>query len=334
MMSIRIFGKLGFIATIAYFVCLPPASAADPSTPAKKVLFFSKSSNFEHAVIKRKGGKPSFVEDVLAETGPKHGIAFTFSKDGSLFSQEYLAQFDAYIFYTSGDLLAVGKDGNPPMSPAAKAALLNAIKNGKGFIGVHSGADTFHTGETVDTDTNRARTWRYKNNGDQADPYVRMLGAEFIVHGVQQVAKVRIIDPKFPGLSNKGDAFELLEEWYSLIDFSPDLHVLLLTETAGMKDPEAAPGAPVSAFYAPYQRPPYPTTWAHMYGKGRVFYTALGHNESTWTSEAFQDIFYGAVDWTVRNADADVTPNIKQVAPGAWEMPPVSPPVSGTPKKK
>src|SRR2546423_4442625 len=100
---------------------------ADEPKP-KKVLFFSKSSNFEHAVIKRKDGKPSFVEDLLAQLGPKHGVQFTFSKDGSLFTPEYLAQFDAYMFYTTGDLLSAGKDGNPPMTTAGKAAFLQAIE--------------------------------------------------------------------------------------------------------------------------------------------------------------------------------------------------------------
>src|SRR4051794_7669165 len=81
-----------------------PFALAD-ETKMRKVLFFSKSSNFEHAVIKRKDGKPSFVENVLSDLGPKHGIEFAFSKDGSLFSPEYLAGFDTYMFYTSGDLL-------------------------------------------------------------------------------------------------------------------------------------------------------------------------------------------------------------------------------------
>ncbi len=58
-------------------------------TRAKKVLFFTKSSGFEHSVIKRVNGQPSFAEKILTELGPKHGIDFTFSKDGSLFTPDY-----------------------------------------------------------------------------------------------------------------------------------------------------------------------------------------------------------------------------------------------------
>src|SRR4051794_38421213 len=113
------------------------SALAQQTGKPRKVLFFSKSSNFEHAVIKKTGGQPSFVEKILSELGPKNGIEFTYSKDGSLFTPQYLAGFDAYMFYTTGDLLAAGKDHNPPMTAEGKAAFLDAIHNGKGFIGVH-----------------------------------------------------------------------------------------------------------------------------------------------------------------------------------------------------
>ena len=60
--------------------------AAESKPLAKrKILFFSKSSGFEHSVIKRNKGEPSFAEQVLKELGEKNNIEFTFSKDGSLF---------------------------------------------------------------------------------------------------------------------------------------------------------------------------------------------------------------------------------------------------------
>lgn len=306
--------------TLGAMLAKMPLTRAADAAKRRKVLFFSKSSNFEHAVIKRVNGEPSFVEKQLAELGPKNNIDFTFSKDGSLFMPEYLAQFDTYMFYTTGDLLAAGKDKNPPMTAAGKAAFLEAIQNGKGFIGVHSAADTFHTGETVDTDTNKPRTWRYRSAGDKADPYVRMLGAEFIVHSVQQKVPLRVVDPKFPGFSGLGDHLTAMDEWYSLTDFSKDLHVLLVQETHGM-------------IGIPYQRPNYPSTWARMHGKGRVFYTAMGHREDCWTSAEFQRILLGAIDWTTGTVDADVTPNIERETPDCWTLPPVSPPVTSDPAK-
>jgi hypothetical protein len=204
--------------------------------PPKKILFFSKCSNFEHSVVRERGGQPSWAQQVLTELGSKHGLVFTFSKDGSKFTPAYLAQFDAYFFYTSGDLLSPGRDGNPPMTPAGKQALLDAVAGGKGFIGTHSAADTFHTDETAETNTNQPRTWRYQNRGDKADPYTRMIGGELLVHGTQQIGRVIVADPKFPGFANRGASFELMEEWYSMTNFAPDMHVLLVQDTTAMRD--------------------------------------------------------------------------------------------------
>lgn len=293
------------------------ALGSNSSSRTKKVLFFTKSSGYEHPVIKRNNGKPSFAENILAEIGPEHGIEFTFSKDGSLFNPDYLAQFDAYFFYTTGLLTEAGTDKNPPMTPEGKTAFLDAIKNGKGFIGAHSATDTFHTNEGA---TLKDRSPRYRNYGDKSDPYIQMIGGEFIIHGAQQASKMQVVDPGFPGFKGYGQGFELKDEWYSLKDFARNLHVLLVQGTDGMKG-------------EPYQRPPYPSTWARMHGQGRVFYTSMGHREDVWTNPMFQEILFGGIAWAVRNVDAKVTPNLKQAAPGCDEFPPESKPAPPKAKK-
>lgn len=294
------------------------AAGATTVEPRKRsVLFFSKSSKYEHAVIKRKGKELSFAENILAGLGPKNDIDFTFSKDGSLFSPEYVAKFDAFCFYTCDDQMIVGVDGTPAMTPAGKTALLDAIKNGKGFVGIHSASDTFHTNAVEDNQT-REHLSRYKNYGDQADDFTKMLGGEFIVHAKQQKARARVIDNKFPGFENAGAEIEWTEEWYSLKEFSKDLHVLLVQETDGMAG-------------EPYQRPSYPNTWARKHGQGRVFYTALGHREETWTNPLFQEMLFGGIAWAVGSRDdVDLTPNLGKVAPGCATLPPVMP--VGAPK--
>jgi len=276
----------------------PMLSSAQSKT--RKVLFFSKSSGFEHSVIQRKDNAPSHAEKVLAALGPRHGVEFSFSKDGSLFTKEYVAGFDACVFYTTGDLTTPGTDRNPAMTPAGKAALLEAIQGGKGFVGVHSATDTFHTPEP-------AGAHAYQNDGDKTDSFIQMLGGEFIHHDKQQMAKMRVADPKFPGLPEHD--FELLDEWYSFKNFASDLHVLLVQETGGMEG-------------RAYQRPPYPATWARRHGRGRVFYTSLGHREDVWTNPLFEAILFGGIAWAIGEAAADVAPNIGKVTPGFATLPP------------
>jgi|WetSurMetagenome_2_1015567.scaffolds.fasta_scaffold142352_2 uncharacterized protein len=286
-----------------------PASAAQ-TNPLKaelkprKVLFFSKSSGYEHSVIQRKGSELSFVEKQLARLGPNHGIEFTFSKDGSRFTAAYLAGFDAYAFYTTGDLTTAGTDKNPPMSAEGKAALLDAIEKGKGFIGIHSATDTFRSQAAPGEDPAQ-----YHNDGDRTDPYIRMLGAEFITHDQQQQARMRVTDSRFPGAATVD--FDLVDEWYSFKNFSNDLHVLLVQETRDMKGKA-------------YQRPPYPATWARMHGKGRVFYTSMGHREDVWMNPLFENILFGGTAWATDSVGADVPADIAKVTPGYADLPPKS----------
>lgn len=306
--------RRGFLRSLSTLtlgaLCLDRAALAQVAATAKKrkILFFTKSSGFEHSVISYKQGQPSWAEKTLTELAPKNHWEFTFSKDGSLFSPEYLAQFDAFFFYTTGNLLEPGTDGQPPMTAAGKQALLDAIRAGKGFIGSHSATDTFHTNNEA-----KKGPERYRNFGADADPYVRMIGGEFIKHGAQQLAHMRCVDPKFPGMATHAAGFDLHEEWYSLKDFTEDLHVLLVQETEAMKGIE-------------YDRPAFPATWARMHEKGRVFYTSMGHREDVWTNPLFQDILTGGIHWATGNITADVTPNLKTVAPGWEKNPPFPPP--------
>ncbi len=275
---------------------LPSAWSQDRPKPKRKILFFSKSSGFEHSTIKRKDGQPSFAENVLTELSEKNNYEFTFSKDGSLFNPDYLGQFDAFFFYTTGDLTTAGTDKNPPMSPEGKAAFLDAIKNGKGFIGTHSASDTFHS------------KGKSNENNEAKDAYISMLGGEFIVHGAQQKSRMVPADRAFPGISKVPDDFGPLEEWYALKNFAPDLHVLLVQDTEGMKGPM-------------YQRAPYPATWARPHGRGRVFFTSMGHREDVWTNPVFQAVLIGGIDWATGTVKADLTPNLSKVAPHALELP-------------
>ncbi len=198
-------------------------------------------------------------------------------------------------------------DGVPPMTAAGKAALLAAVAGGKGFIGVHSATDTFHT-----AGRNGHVPEGWENDGDTADDFVKMLGGEFIRHGAQQATRLTVADPKIPGLAAVPADFAPLEEWYSLKNFAPDLPVLLVQETAGMVGEE-------------YARPPYPSTWVRLHGRGRVFYSRLGHREDIWTSPVFQSVLEGGLNWALGRVDAEVTPNLPTAAPGAGQLPVLAP---------
>jgi type 1 glutamine amidotransferase len=268
------------------------ASALGASRKAtKKVLFFTKSSGFPHPVVNGKGG-PGVAERILTEIGKEHGFEVVVSKDGRLFEPDQIGQWDAFAFYTTGNLNTPGNDKSPPISADGEKAFYDAIRGGKGFIGMHSATDTFGHHPPRD------------KGGD--DPFVQMIGGEFCGHGPKQEEVTLVVtDPGFPGMDKgfgKDKEVRIRDEWYALKNLADDLHVIMVQVTQGMTGPM-------------YHRPNYPMTWARPHGKGRVFYTSMGHREDMWENPMYQGLLTGALTWATGLVDASIEPNVKQVTP-------------------
>jgi type 1 glutamine amidotransferase len=266
----------------------------------KRLLFFTKSSGFQHSVITREGTELAYAERLVTELGKKNNIDVTCSKDGRIFDKDY-EQFDGFFFFTSLDLTTSGTDQQPPMTILGKKNLLESIAGGKGFAGAHAASDTFHSEGD-----------RFEGQSTP-DPYIQMIGGEFIRHGRQQEATMRIASSTFPGLPIESDSatkksFRLNDEWYSLKNFAPDMHVILVQETEGMVDTD-------------YKRPAYPATWARKHGQGRVFYTSMGHREDVWPNPIFESLLLGAFNWTLRRVEAEIPSNLETVCPKASTLP-------------
>jgi type 1 glutamine amidotransferase len=259
----------------------PPGWRPPASGKRQRILYFTRTVGYEHSAVHRDGDGLSFSEQTLLEMAARAGFDVDCTKDGSVFDGD-LDRYDALAFYTLGDVTKTTGTDTPPMTPAGKQRLLEAIAAGKGFVGFHAATDTFY--------------------GDGLDPYIEMIGAEFCGHGLEQAAAMLRTSPDFPGIEGIGDCFRLYEEWYAFKKVSRDMHVILAMDTRGMRGKV-------------YQRPPTPATWARMYGKGRVFYTSLGHREDVWTSPLFQQIAFAGLAWALGNVDADVTPNFDQATP-------------------
>ena len=129
---------------------------AREQSATKKILFFTKSSGFEHSVIARKGEELGHAEKILVALGKEHGFEVVPSKDGRLFNPDVIGQWDGFAFYTTGDLTTEGNDKQPPMTQEGKQAFLDAVASGKGFVGFHCATDYVSQQEvTKSTPTSR-----------------------------------------------------------------------------------------------------------------------------------------------------------------------------------
>lgn len=191
-------------------------------------------------------------------------------------SAEALQQYDAVIFAnTTGDLPLPNKQ-----------AFLDWIRSGKGFVGMHSAADTFRGHQPL-------------------DPYVEMLGAEFKAHGPQVEVDAINQDKECPICRHLPESWKVFDEIYQFNGFDRSkVHGLLTLD----KHPNnKTPGD-------------YPVAWCKEYGKGRVFYTSLGHREDVWdpnwpdrknpkeVAEAYQKHILNGIKWALGLEKWDAKP--------------------------
>ena len=170
-----------------------------------------------------------------------------------------------------------------------KQAFIDWIKSGKAFVGMHSASDTFHG----------------------FPPYIEMLGGEFQTHHAQVKVDCRNHDPNHPATRHLGATFTVFDEIYLQKNFHRDqVHVLLALD--------AHPNDKTPGFY--------PISWCKEFGKGRVFYTSLGHREDMWDadtpekfkrenskeiSEAYQKHILGGIQWALGLEKGDAKPQTK-----------------------
>ncbi len=170
-----------------------------------------------------------------------------------------------------------------------KDGFLNWIREGHAFIGIHAASDTFHH-------------W---------PGYLDMLGGEFWKHGRQIGVEAINMDPKNPATAALPPSWAIKqEEIYNFKDYDPaKVHELL---TLGISPLDGTVGH-------------FPVSWCRMYGKGRVFYTSLGHREDIWDTDPaipgrinppevarkFQDFLTGGIEWALGLQPGDATPQLR-----------------------
>ncbi|MGC1130665.1 MAG: ThuA domain-containing protein, partial [Candidatus Acidiferrales bacterium] len=113
-------------------------------------------------------------------------------------------------------------------------------------------------------------------------------------------APIIVEDPNFPGMSLWPHSFILHDEIYQMRNYSRhDLHVLMRL------DPTKLDLANPRVHRADRD---FAVTWAKMYGKGRVYYSSLGHVSENWDDPRLQGMYTEAIKWVTGIVNADVTP--------------------------
>ena len=251
---------------------------AQPPVERKKLLAIGDvRTGFQHdsvshalATIERLG-RESGAYDAYIRTDSqlltKSPITFGERKSINARNLDY---FDAIFFMGTGE---------NELTAQQKKDLMSFIKeDGKGFVGAHTGDDAYFT-------------W---------PEFGEMIGGYFDNHpwGVFD-APVIVEDPSFPAMRPFAREFTIRDEIYQHKNFSRDKVRVLARLDAAKLD---------------FSKPnihrtdkDFPVAWAKMYGKGRVFYSTFGHNDSTWDDPRIQKMYLEAIRWALRQTGADIT---------------------------
>jgi type 1 glutamine amidotransferase len=258
---------------LAFGLVAAGLAEAQQTQPARKrLLVIGQSKGFQHDSI-------SHAMATLERLGKENGWDTYLRTDSQLITKKKLGgnaknldYFDAVAFFTTGEL---------DMDDSQKADLLAFVRDeGKGFIGMHTAADTFYK-------------W---------PEYGEMVGAYFDLHPWNTFpAPIIVEDQTSPITKHFPKSLTIRDEIYQYKNWSRDKVRVLMSLDAGKLDLNNKNVRRTDKDFA--------VTWIKSYGKGRVFATTLGHVEEVYDRADIQKMYIEAVKWAMgMTPDVDTTP--------------------------
>ncbi len=311
--------SLAALIAVSGLLYTTSAQAADGKPPLKKLLLVTDSGGFIHDSV-------GLAEKLLKELGPAHGFEVTcyrFTRDpeqmttitvpvenkgtgkvekkqvkvkvmeeyGQRFRRstgvevtkescghvnaETLKNFDLVLFFTTGN----------PLNETEVNDLVAWVKAGGAVAGTHCGSDTLYP--------SKDRPW---NAG-----YGELIGAYFDGHPWHKKIKVKVEDPQHPAGKSFATGDEITDEIYQ---FRPEpysrekLHIIMSVDNSSI---DLKKGKRKDNDYA--------ISWCREVGKGRTFYTSLGHRKEVWSDKRYQEHLFGGLRWAVKLESGSAAPS-------------------------
>ena len=175
-----------------------------------------------------------------------------------------------------------------------KEGFIQWVEKGHGFMAMHSSSDTLHGFR----------------------PYIEMLGGEFETHGGQAAVELTPLDPAHPASGERVTPWPIAKE---------EMYHIKSYDRSRVHDIFASPTVPMDGRPTQGEARHFPVSWVRNQGKGRVFYTSLGHREDVWDDDAnlanrlnppevskqFQKHILGGIRWSLGLAEGSAEPQVK-----------------------
>ena len=248
---------------------LPSKPAVTPAKP-RKIMIFDKCEGYKHGCVPLAG---KTFEMMGEKSGAYEAVTF---RDMSAFDAANLAKFDAVLFNNNTRL----KFENP----AHRKALLDFVKSGKGIVGIHAASDNFY-------------------NWPEA---AEMMGGQFDGHPwtAGGTWAIKLDDPSNPINAGFGEKnFSIKDEIYQIKGaYSRNTHHVLLSLDMTQEVNKKVKGIKRSDN-------DFAIAWIKPCGKGRVFYSSLGHNNAVYWNPAVLQHYLDGIQYALGDLKADDTPS-------------------------
>ncbi len=171
-------------------------------------------------------------------------------------------KFTGDFLKTFSAVIFLSTTGNV-LDPAGETEFMRFIQAGGGFVGIHAATDTEYD-------------WPW---------YGRLVGGYFKSHPRQQEARIQVVDKDHPATSMLPDPWTRFDEWYNFRNLNPNVKVLMNLDESSYEGGENGADHPIS--------------WYHEFDGGRVFYTALGHTEASFSEPLFLQHILGGIKYAI-----------------------------------
>ncbi len=265
------------IIRLAVLTILIASVSAAPLVNRKRILVIGQTKGFEHDSVSDAMGS-------IWKMGHETGLWDTYMRtDTELLTKgkvgangKNLNDFNAIVFASTTGELDLTED--------QKKDILSFVHDdGKGFVGVHAALDT---------------NYKWPEYGE-------MIGGWFDQHPWGTFwAPIINEDPSFPATKHFASAFMKYDEIYQPKEWSREkVHVLLRLDDTKLD----------------YNNNPrvhrtdhdFAVAWSKMYGKGRVFYSTLGHTNESWNDPDISAMYFQAIKWALGLSEGSTEPHKK-----------------------
>ncbi len=200
--------------------------------------------------------------EAIRKEGQKRGWEVVATENGAYFHEICLKSYRAVVFLSpTGDFL----------TDEQQHAFEKYIQNGGGYAGIHAAADCEYE-------------W---------DWYGTMLGTRFRSHTFlpYPIPEAEIVtEPgSHPAIDGLPARWSKKDEWYNFhesVRGKPGFQILLTVDESTYP-----------AFWPKAMHGDHPIAWSRSMGKGRMFYTAIGHNASTYRDPTAMKHIMGGIAW-------------------------------------